>query len=94
MAQILLGAHGVLLEPDIIEDKGIPGNREAFLSMGSNIARSLVWAVLRLTGDTHILPNVAHSLQFVQLELEWLIRELGRNTDAKTVLLQLLLGSP
>lgn len=60
MAQILLGAHGVWLEPDTIEDKGIPGNREAFLSTWSNIARSLVWAVLRLTGETPILMSLIH----------------------------------
>ncbi len=46
MAQILLGAHGIWVEPDIIEEQGIPGNRESALKTGLDITRSLVWAVL------------------------------------------------
>ncbi len=46
MAQILLGAHGIWVEPDIVEEQGIPGNRESVLKTGIDVTRSLVWAVL------------------------------------------------
>lgn len=46
MAQILLGAHGIWVEPEIVEEKGIPGNKESVIKTGLDITRSLVWAVL------------------------------------------------
>lgn len=46
MAQILLGAHGIWVEPDIVEEQGIPGNRESLFKTGLDISRSLVWALL------------------------------------------------
>lgn len=46
MAQILLGAHGIWVEPDIIKDPGNPGHPESALKTGLDITRSLVWAVL------------------------------------------------
>ncbi|TAF06652.1 MAG: YdcF family protein [Nostocales cyanobacterium] len=46
MAQILLGAHGIWVEPDVIQEKGIPGNRESILKTVLDITRSLFWAVL------------------------------------------------
>ncbi|HEY9598212.1 MAG TPA: YdcF family protein [Cyanophyceae cyanobacterium] len=46
MAQILLGAHGIWVEPEIIQEKGIPGNKESSLKTSLDITRSLIWAVL------------------------------------------------
>ncbi len=46
MAQILLGAHGIWVEADILAEEGTPGNRESPLKMGLDLTRSLVWAVL------------------------------------------------
>jgi uncharacterized SAM-binding protein YcdF (DUF218 family) len=45
MAQILLGAHGIWVESDIVQEQGIPGNRESALKTGLDITRSLGWAV-------------------------------------------------
>jgi hypothetical protein len=46
MAQILLGAQGIWVEPDIVEEQGIPGNRESLIKSGVDLTRSLVWALL------------------------------------------------
>jgi uncharacterized SAM-binding protein YcdF (DUF218 family) len=46
MAQILLGAHGIWVEPDIVKEQGNPRKRESALKTGLDITRSLVWAVL------------------------------------------------
>ena len=45
LAQILLSAQGMGLELDIVEEQGIPGNRESWLKTGLDVGRSLVWAV-------------------------------------------------
>lgn len=45
MAQILLGAQGIWVEPDIVEEDGIPGNKENVLKTGMDVTRSLIWAV-------------------------------------------------
>lgn len=45
MAQILLGAQGIWVEPEIVEEQGIPGNRESLLKTGLDVTRSLVWAI-------------------------------------------------
>jgi uncharacterized SAM-binding protein YcdF (DUF218 family) len=46
LAQILLGAHGIWVETEIVPEKGIPGNRESMLKTGLDVARSLGWAVV------------------------------------------------
>ena len=46
MAQILFGAHGIWVEPDIVSEVGIPGNYESGLKTGLDVTRSLFWAVL------------------------------------------------
>ena len=46
MAQIILGAHGIWVEPDIIAEKGVPGNRETALKTSLDISRSLLWALI------------------------------------------------
>ena len=46
MAQIILGAKGIWVEPDIVKEKGIPGNREKFLVTAFDITRSLFWALI------------------------------------------------
>ncbi|MEB3342279.1 YdcF family protein [Okeania sp.] len=44
LGQIILGSHGIWVETDIIEQKGIPGNRESLLKAGLDVIRSLMWA--------------------------------------------------
>jgi hypothetical protein len=46
MAQILLGAQGIWVEPDIVQEQGIPGNRETAFKTVIDITRSLIWALL------------------------------------------------
>lgn len=46
LAQILLGSHGIWVEPDIVREKGIPGNRESFLKTSLDLTRALIWALL------------------------------------------------
>lgn len=46
LAQILLGAHGIWVQPDIVHEQGIPGNRESLLKTGADVTRSLIWAVI------------------------------------------------
>lgn len=46
MAQILFGAHGIWVEPEVVQEKGRPANREYWWKTGFDITRSLIWAVL------------------------------------------------
>lgn len=46
MAQIILGTHGIWVEPDIVKEQGVPGNREHWLKTGLDLTRSLLWAGL------------------------------------------------
>ncbi len=44
LAQIILGSHGIWTEVDVVEEKGIPGNRETWLKTSLDVIRSLIWA--------------------------------------------------
>jgi len=46
LAQILLGAHGIWVEPDIVQEQGIPGNRESFFKTGLDLTRGFGWAII------------------------------------------------
>lgn len=46
LAQIVLGAHGIWVEPEIVPEVGVPGNHELFLKTLLDLARSLLWAVI------------------------------------------------
>ncbi|MBE9177913.1 YdcF family protein [Oculatella sp. LEGE 06141] len=46
MAKILLGAHGIWVEPDIVVETGTPANREFWWKTGLDVTRSLVWAAV------------------------------------------------
>ncbi len=46
IAQILLGAHGIWVEQEIVQEQGIPGNREFWFKTGLDVTRSLFWAGL------------------------------------------------
>ncbi|NET33770.1 MAG: YdcF family protein [Cyanothece sp. SIO1E1] len=43
LAQILLGAHGIWVEVEVAPEQGVPGNQEAWLKTGLDVARSLAW---------------------------------------------------
>lgn len=46
LAQILLGAQGIWVEPLMVEETGIPGNRESALKTTLDVSRSLLWALV------------------------------------------------
>jgi len=46
MAQILLGAQGIWVEPEAVYEKGRPANREYWWKTGFDITRSLLWAII------------------------------------------------
>jgi uncharacterized SAM-binding protein YcdF (DUF218 family) len=45
MARILLGAHGMWVEPDLAVEVGVPGNQEWWLKTLLDVIRSLLWAL-------------------------------------------------
>lgn len=73
MAQLMLGAHGIWVEPDIINEQGT-GNREAVYKTGLDLARSLAWVAL----SYFVQPKCTKSLALADVDLEaW------RNSDFK-----------
>ncbi|MFM7406207.1 MAG: YdcF family protein [Cuspidothrix sp.] len=46
MAQIILGSHGIWVEPEVVQEQGVPGNREYWYKTILDTIRSLAWAVL------------------------------------------------
>ncbi|WP_017663094.1 YdcF family protein [Baaleninema simplex] len=46
LAQIVLGAHGIWVEPEIVPEVGVPGNNEFFIKTILDVMRSLLWAVI------------------------------------------------
>lgn len=46
LARILFGAQGIWIEPLIVDEIGIPGNRETALKTTLDVSRSLLWAIV------------------------------------------------
>lgn len=46
MGKIILGAHGIWVEPEIVVEEGIPGNQESLPKTGVDLARASIWAVV------------------------------------------------
>ncbi len=65
MAQILLGSHGIWVEPEIIQSEGFPGNRESWLKTGLDVTRSLLWAGL----SQIIQPQCSEVTRLTQVNL-------------------------
>lgn len=71
MAQILFGAHGIWVEPDIITEKGVPGNRESWLKTSLDLTRSLLWAII--SQFTH--PQCKEVIKLTDVDMDdWLDR--------------------
>ncbi|MBD2446598.1 YdcF family protein [Nostoc sp. FACHB-152] len=66
MAQILFGAHGIWIEPEVVQEKGRPGNREFGWKTGFDIARSLIWAVLSQVSQ----PQCSHITKLTDVDME------------------------
>ncbi|MEM6754562.1 MAG: YdcF family protein [Cyanobacteria bacterium P01_C01_bin.38] len=68
MAQILLGSQGMWVEPDIIQEQGIPGNREYSWKTALDVTRSIFWAPISQV----IKPQCSKVIQLNQVNLqEW-----------------------
>ena len=68
LAQIILGAHGIWVETNIIEEIGVPGNRESVLKTGLDVIRGLFWAV----GSQIIEPKCADVVKLAQVDMtQW-----------------------
>jgi len=66
MAQILFGAHGIWVEPDIVPEQGIPGNYESGLKTGLDVTRSLFWAVF-----SHIMqPQCSNVIRLAEVDMQ------------------------
>ncbi|MFN6536762.1 MAG: YdcF family protein [Nostoc sp. EkiNYC01] len=68
MAQILLGAHGIWLEPEIVPELGVPGNQESWLKTGLDLTRSLFWAIL----SQIIQPQCSNIIKLSEVDMpDW-----------------------
>lgn len=71
MAQILFGAHGIWVESDIIQEKGVPGNRESWLKTSLDLTRSLLWAIV----SQFTQPQCAEVIKLADVDMnEWVKR--------------------
>jgi uncharacterized SAM-binding protein YcdF (DUF218 family) len=66
LGQILLGAHGIWVEPGIVQEKGIPGNRESWLKTGADVTRSLFWAGL----SQFIQPECSNVTRLTEVNMQ------------------------
>ncbi len=46
LAQLMLGAHRIAVETEVVVEKGVPGNRESAWKTGLDLTRGLGWAVI------------------------------------------------
>jgi uncharacterized SAM-binding protein YcdF (DUF218 family) len=46
MGRIMLGAHRLWVEPEIVSEQGIPGNQENRLKTALDLTRSVLWAMV------------------------------------------------
>ncbi|MEC4813826.1 MAG: YdcF family protein [Scytonema sp. PMC 1069.18] len=65
MAQILFGARGIWVEPEIVQEQGVPGNRESWLKTGLDVTRSLLWAGL----SPIIQPKCSSVIRLVDVDI-------------------------
>ena len=66
MAQILLGVHGIWVEPEIVQEVGIPGNRESWFKTGLDVTRSLFWAIL----SQFIQPQCSNVTKLTEVDMQ------------------------
>ncbi|MEH2451193.1 YdcF family protein [Nostoc sp.] len=66
MAQILLGAHGIWVESEIVQELGVPGNRESWPKTGLDLTRSLFWAIV----SQIIQPQCSNVTRLTQVDMQ------------------------
>ncbi|MBE9034106.1 YdcF family protein [aff. Roholtiella sp. LEGE 12411] len=67
MAQILLGAHGIWVDFEIVQEQGIPGNREYWQKTVLDLTRSLFWAI----ASQIIQPQCANAIALTDVDMSW-----------------------
>ncbi len=67
MGRILLGAHGIWVELEVVPERGVPGNQESLPKTVLDLGRSLAWAVVSQL-YTQPCPSVI-SLSEVNMQL-------------------------
>jgi uncharacterized SAM-binding protein YcdF (DUF218 family) len=65
MAQILLGSHGIWVEPDIVHEVGIPGNRESWFKTSIDVSRSLLWVPF----SQFVQPRCSQTINLTQVKI-------------------------
>jgi uncharacterized SAM-binding protein YcdF (DUF218 family) len=66
MARILLGAQGIWVDVDAVQEKGVPGNKENFFKTGLDIGRSLLWAL----GSQVIQPQCSEVTKLTDVNMQ------------------------
>ncbi|WP_016951153.1 YdcF family protein [Anabaena sp. PCC 7108] len=66
MAQIILGAHGIWVDIDVVKEQGIPGNHESWLKTFLDVLRSLLWAIL----SQIIQPQCSQVTRLVDVDMQ------------------------
>ncbi|MGL5080224.1 MAG: YdcF family protein [Microcoleaceae cyanobacterium] len=66
MARIMLGSHGIWVEPELVAETGVPGNQESQLKTVIDVTRGIVWALL----SQFIQPPCNDVIQLSQVNLE------------------------
>ena len=71
MAQILFGAHGIWVDSDIINEKGVPGNQESWLKTSLDLTRSLLWVIV----SQFTQPQCGEVIKLADVDMDdWLDR--------------------
>lgn len=65
LAQIILGAHGIWVETDIVAESGVPGNKESRIKTGLDVIRSIFWAVASQVME----PKCADVVKLTQVDM-------------------------
>lgn len=65
IAQIILGAHRIWVDVDIVKENGIPANRESWIKTVLDVIRSLIWGVV----SQIVQPQCSHISRLVDVDM-------------------------
>jgi uncharacterized SAM-binding protein YcdF (DUF218 family) len=66
IGQIIFGAHGIWVEPEIVKERGIPANYESWFKTGLDLVRSIIWA-----GLSHFFqPHCSDVRKLAEVDME------------------------
>ncbi len=80
MAQLILGSHGIWVDVDLAQEKGIPGNKESLLKTGLDLTRATFWAL----ASQVIQPSCSNVVQLMNVDLKyWCTQEFSCERQSK-----------